>query len=163
MAARKGPPYEPRETDVPANRLGCRSYKARSHWVVEDVPDYVRHIVSIAQDTFEISRLPKATLDPYPRRICAALFRGRDEIAQVRCKRRSARNNVQMVGHEAVRKKFEVVRHRALRELQQYIGNEARFDEAATPAERAQRFAGRPFTGRLRGESDFRSRWGRLA
>ena len=111
--------------------------EARSNRILQDVSDHVLNVVAIAQDAFEIPRLPKSAFDPEARIMRAPLFGGCDEIAQVRCGLRSSRDDVQVVGHEAVRKKLEVFPHRALRELRQDISNEIRFREAATSVKRA--------------------------
>jgi hypothetical protein len=96
-------------------------------------------IVAIAQDPIEVPRLPEPSLKPWLRGVCRPSFRVRNEHPEIGSRRCSFDQQMQMIWHEAVRKKFEVVSACGFHELQPNEIDKGFAREALAARKRAQR------------------------
>ncbi len=77
--------------------------------ILEYVPNYRAQIFLLSNDVFVPIALPQASAGPVRMVIAAALLCASSEGFQIRVCRRTFRDDVQMVGHEAVRNQCELL------------------------------------------------------
>jgi hypothetical protein len=116
-----------------------RIHKPCSHRVLKNVLNHAADVIPISKNAFIVAGLPESPGDPSARDERASLLRGGDKAPQVRPGHCPSCHEVNVVGHEAVREKFEVVRAGALRKLQQNVADDSGSREATSPRESAER------------------------
>jgi hypothetical protein len=116
-----------------------RIHKPCSHRILKNVLNYAADVIAITKNAFIVTGLPESPGDPSARDVRTSLLRGGDKAPQVRPWHCPSCHQVNVIGHEAVREKFEVVRAGALRKLQQNVADDSGSREATSPRESAER------------------------
>lgn len=112
--------------------------QTRPDWIVEDVSHDVGRLFVAPQPAIVIPILPEsgAVLAHKPK--ASLLFERRDEAAEIYLERRSFNEQVQVIGHEAVRRNCEPVTGRGLQKPRSSDVHSSRFSEPTRAVRGAQ-------------------------